>query len=337
MRKDQRSSARIMVVDDEPQNVRYVTDVLQWAGYEKVEGLTDPAEAVTRFHDFHPDLVILDLLMPGMDGFEVMDAMRDTVGEDVYLPFLILTSDISSESRRRALSSGARDFLTKPMSPTEVRLRVDNLLETRFLYLECARQAELLGGDASDAPGEPARTTDATLELIERWGASIDAMVPGLEGRSKRVSWLVARLAEALELPEADVEAIRVAAMLHDLGARPGPGRSADEPSSVHVEPEAGVRLLEGSTLPALVAARRMLAALEERWDGSGEPEGLRGTAIPIEARIVAVARAHDDFVRASAAGPGGADAVDRIERLSGTWFDPDVVAALSHAQAVVA
>ena len=128
MREDQRAAARIMVVDDEPQNVRYVTDVLQWAGYETVEGLTDPTEAVNRFDDFDPDLVILDLLMPGMNGFEVMDAMRESVPEDVYLPFLILTSDITSESRRRALSGGARDFLTKPMSPTEVRLRVDNLL-----------------------------------------------------------------------------------------------------------------------------------------------------------------------------------------------------------------
>ena len=335
MREDQRTSARIMVVDDEPQNVRYVTDVLQWAGYENVEGLTDPGEAVTRFHEFEPDLVILDLLMPAMDGFQVMEAMKSTVGGDVYLPFLILTSDISSESRRRALSSGARDFLTKPMSPTEVRLRVDNLLETRFLYLECARQADLLGGQASAAPARSAAMTDGIIELLERWGASIDAMVPGLEGRSKRVSWLAARLAEALDHAETEVESIRVAALLHDLGSRPGPGRPPDEPASVHVEPEAGVRLLEGSSLPALVAARRMLTGLEEHWDGSGEPEGLRGTSIPIEARIVAVARAHDDFERASQRSPGDPVAAERIEELAGSWFDPDVVAALAHAQAV--
>lgn len=335
MREDQRTSARIMVVDDEPQNVRYVSDVLQWAGYENVEGLTDPAEAVTRFHEFEPDLVILDLLMPGMDGFEVMDAMKSTVGEDVYLPFLILTSDISSESRRRALSGGARDFLTKPMSPTEVRLRVDNLLETRFLYLECARQAELLGGKATATPARPAAMTDGIVELVERWAASIDAMVPGLEGRSKRVSWLAARLAEAMDLAETDVESIRVAALLHDLGSRPGPGRAPDDQASVHVEPEAGVRLLEGSDLPVLANARRMLAGLEERWDGSGEPEGLRGTAIPIEARIVAVARAYDDFERASHRDPGDVGAAERIEALAGSWFDPAVVAALAHAQAV--
>ena len=130
-----------MVVDDEPQNVRYVIDVLTWAGYENVEGLTDPIEAVNRFPDYQPDLVILDLLMPGMDGFDAMEAMREHLPSEEYLPFVILTSDISSESRRRALSSGAKDFLTKPMSPTEVRLRVENLLETRMLYLELSAQS----------------------------------------------------------------------------------------------------------------------------------------------------------------------------------------------------
>jgi len=322
-----------MVVDDEPQNVRYVTDVLQWAGYERVEGLTDPTEAIARFDEFRPDLVILDLLMPGMDGFEVMEAMRGTVGEDVYLPFLILTSDISSESRRRALSTGARDFLTKPMSPTEVRLRVDNLLETRFLYLECARQAALLGEPEAPAVPDSADDLDATVELIERWGASIDAVLPGREGRSKRVSWLSARLAEAMDLPEAEVDAIRVAALLHDLGSRPGPGSTADDAPSVHIEPEAGARLLEGSRRPILETARRMLSGLEEHWDGSGEPAGLRGAAIPIEARIVAVARAHDDLARAAT--PGGMDAVERLEELAGSWFDPEAVAALARSEGV--
>lgn len=332
MRDEQRQSARIMVVDDEPQNVRYVTDVLEWAGYEKLEGLTDPLEAIRRFPDFKPDLVILDLLMPGMDGFGVMEAMLETVGDDVYLPFLILTSDITSESRRRALSTGARDFLTKPMSPTEVRLRVDNLLETRFLYLECARQAHLLdeGDRPSVAPVPLAE--DHTMELLERWAASIDAGLPGAEGRSKRIAWLAGRLAEALDLPEATIDVVRGAALLHGLGSRPNGRPGTDDPRrSVHADPEAGLRLLEGTRVPVLEAARRMLRSVEEHWDGTGRT-GLRGEAIPIEGRIVAVAIAFDDV---ESSGDVESDATATIESLAGTRFDPDVVAALAHAQAV--
>lgn len=324
-----------MVVDDEPQNVRYVTDVLQWAGYETVEGLTDPLEAVNRFQEFEPDLVILDLLMPGLDGFGVMEAMLESVADDVYLPFLILTSDITSESRRRALSSGARDFLTKPMSPTEVRLRVDNLLETRFLYVECARQANLL--DVGEAPASAAARLEAdpTIELVERWAASIDAGLPGAEGRSKRIAWVSGRLAEALELPETTIDEIRGAALLHGLGSRPNARSGPHDPRrSVHADPDAGLRLLEGSHLPVLEAARRMLASVDEHWDGSGR-SGLRGEAIPIEGRIVAVALAFDDAVH-TGVDPSNGSAAD-VEALSGKRFDPAVVAALGHAQAVSA
>lgn len=323
-----------MVVDDEPQNVRYVTDVLQWAGYEVIEGWTDAVEAVSRFKAFAPDLVILDLLMPGMDGFEVMEAMQREIGADAYLPFLILTSDITSESRRRALSSGAKDFLNKPMSPTEVRLRVDNLLETRFLYLECSRQADLLHGQAPAGAPEPAPDADAELELLERWGATIDAGLPDAEGRSKRVSWLSGRIAEAMELPEATVGRVRKAALLHELGSRSlhAHGDVGEARDRVHVDPEAGRRLLDGTTLPLLKAVREMLGALEERWDGSG-PAGLRGEALPLEARIVQVARAYDDLRERRK--EGDLPPADAIEAQAGSRFDPDVVAALLQAQPV--
>lgn len=327
----QAEDARIMIVDDEPQNVRYVVDVLTWAGYGNIEGFTDPVEAVGRFAEYRPDLVILDLLMPGMDGFATLEAMREDVDEDEYLPFLILTSDISSESRRRALSSGARDFLTKPLSPTEVRLRVDNLLETRFLYLELA------GAQAASAPGRgpsppPSGSADH-VELLERWGASLESMLPGAEGRAKRVAWLAGRLAQALELSEEEADRVRNAALLHLLGARqvagvaPGPddGRSW---SSVVTDPEGGARLLEGVSLPVLQTARRMLASVQENWDGTGEPAGLRGEAIPLEARILAVARAWDD-----ASGDDGKRMAD-LEARGGGRFDPRVVEALALARA---
>ncbi|MCG8467949.1 MAG: response regulator [Gemmatimonadetes bacterium] len=329
MREDQRKQARVMVVDDEPQNVRYVVDVLTWAGYENVEGLTDPREAVARFGDFAPDLVVLDLLMPGMDGFEAMDAMRLQLSGEEYLPFLILTSDISSESRRRALSSGAKDFLTKPMSPTEVRLRVENLLETRLLYLQVASRPA--SSPVDDAPRGEGPSANEQAELLERWGASLEAALPDSEGRSKRVSWLAGRIAEELGQDEETVDRVRQAALLHLLGAKHVAAVSAGRPdsaawASVQPDPDAGLRILEGTTIPALQTTQRMLASIDERWDGGGQPGGLRGDRIPLEARILAVARFFDE--RGEAAG------VAEIESHAGSRFDPDVVAALLRVRA---
>lgn len=157
--------ARILIVDDEPQNVRYLADVLRWAGYEHVKGTTDPHEALSIFRHCQPDLVILDLIMPEMDGFEVLGAMRSRLGEEDFVPILILTSDITREARRRALAEGARDFLTKPMSPTEVGFRVGNLLEARFLHLRCKSLQEQL--DRAEASAVPAGIAAVHQDLRE--------------------------------------------------------------------------------------------------------------------------------------------------------------------------
>jgi putative two-component system response regulator len=311
LQDDRRKQARILVIDDEPQNVRYITDVLNWAGYEQVEGVTDPLEAAQRFQDVGPDLVILDLLMPELDGFGVMEAIRGLQPDEAYLPILVLTSDISSESRRRALGGGAKDFLIKPMSPTELRLRVDNLLETRFLYLKCASLAQARG--TRPRPGGE-QEVDTELQLLERWAASIDRAQPSEGGHAKRVSWLSGRLAEALELPSHEVELIRRAALLHDLGL--------------------GSRVLEGSALPVLEKAREMLLGLSESWDGTGT-SGLRGAAIPLVARIVTVADHFDRLTHGDSSPSGHDGPLMEIERLSGQRFDPTIVQALLRTQSV--
>lgn len=330
LQDERQKQARILVVDDEPQNVRYITDVLNWAGYEQVEGVTDPLEAAQRFQEVDPDLVILDLLMPELDGFGVMDAIRALLPDDAYLPILVLTSDISSESRRGALGGGAKDFLIKPMSPTELRLRVDNLLETRFLYLKCASQARALGARSRHGG---AHGVDAELQLLERWAASIERDLPDEGGHAKRVSWLSGRLAEALELPSHEIELIRRAALLHDLGstgvdARPFEHGEPD-PLSIRQDSASGLRILEGSALPVLEEAREMLSGIAESWDGSGTPSGLRGPAIPLVARIVAVAEHFDRLSQRSSSVSGEVDPLAEMERLAGHRFDPAIVQAL--------
>jgi diguanylate cyclase (GGDEF)-like protein len=127
--------ARILIVDDEQPNVRLLERLLLSGGYTEMRGTTDPQEALALFDAMHPDLVLLDLHMPHLDGFAVMKTLRERRRPQDYLPILVLTADTTRETRERALSGGASDFLTKPFERTEVLLRSRNLLETRYLHL----------------------------------------------------------------------------------------------------------------------------------------------------------------------------------------------------------
>ena len=125
--------AKILVVDDEPSNVRLLERMLELFGGLEWRCTTDPREAIPIFAEFQPDLVLTDLHMPHMDGYQVMEELRQIIPENVFLPIVVLTADVTPETRRKALFAGANDFITKPLDTTEVQLRLRNLLESRFL------------------------------------------------------------------------------------------------------------------------------------------------------------------------------------------------------------
>ena len=140
MQTPRRTDARILVVDDERVNVVLLERILEQDGYTNVRSTTDAYEAANLYDEYEPDLVLLDLHMPGLDGFAVMELLEQRISSDMFLPILILTADIRPEIKRRALSAGAKDFVTKPFDRTEVLLRIQNLLETRFLHLRYHRE-----------------------------------------------------------------------------------------------------------------------------------------------------------------------------------------------------
>ncbi len=123
----------VVVVDDEPANVLLLERLLETVGIVRVHGFTDPGRALAFCAASPPDLVLLDLHMPQLDGFAVMEALRLLVPGDRFLPILVLTADVTPEVRERSLAAGAKDFLSKPFDRNEVLLRVSNLLETRAL------------------------------------------------------------------------------------------------------------------------------------------------------------------------------------------------------------
>lgn len=130
---------KILVVDDDRMSVNLLEQLLRRHGYSRVLGITDSRSAIETCATFDPDLVLLDLIMPGVDGFAVLEALRSDPSES-FLPIVVLTADISEESRARALEAGATDFLVKPVSQTEALLRIRNLLEMRRLYVAAENQ-----------------------------------------------------------------------------------------------------------------------------------------------------------------------------------------------------
>ena len=127
-------SCRILVIDDEEANVRLLASILEREGYHDLHCLTESTLALERYITLDPDLVLLDLMMPEVDGFQLLEAFSRHDAPDVFRPVLVLTADTTIHARRRALALGAKDFVSKPFDVIEVGLRITNLLETRLLY-----------------------------------------------------------------------------------------------------------------------------------------------------------------------------------------------------------
>ncbi|MEX2571957.1 MAG: response regulator [Gemmatimonadota bacterium] len=133
-------NARILVVDDDPASVRLSKRMLDQAGYQWVISTSDGREVLRLYREFRPDLVLLDLHMPDKNGLDVMREIREDIGPEGYLPFLVVTGDAAPETKLRALVLGAKDFVTKPFDMVEVMLRIRIQLETRFQFLEMEQE-----------------------------------------------------------------------------------------------------------------------------------------------------------------------------------------------------
>jgi putative two-component system response regulator len=329
-------SARILIVDDQDLNVHLLERILKLAGYSWIEGTTDPRQAIGLFDVFQPDLMLLDLHMPGMDGFAVMEALGRRTPGGVYLPILAITGDITPETKLRALSAGARDFVSKPFDNTEVVLRIKNLLETRFLYLQLQHQNLALEAKVRERTCE---LEQAQIEILQRLALAAEFRNDETGQHTQRVGQLAAQLACILGLPEEQVELIRRAAPLHDLGKIGIPDSillkpdvlTTDEMQQMKGHAAIGARILSGGRHTLLRMAEEIAYTHHERWDGSGYPQGLAGEAIPLTGRIVAVADAFDalrherPYKRAMPV----ADVLKEIARQRGDKFDPCVVDAL--------
>ena len=334
-RNDGLHGARILIVEDDPSIVLLLEWLLRQEGYERVRSTGDAREVGALFDLYQPDLVLLDLHLPYRSGLAVLEEIIDKVPGDGYLPVLVLTGDVSTEARERALTSGAKDFLRKPFDQMEVLLRIENLLETRFLHRRLEERKSELEKEVE------ARTREleaAQVEILDRLTTAVEMHDDITGHHTRRVGESAARMAAILGLPDEEVDLIRRAAPLHDVGKvgipdtllkKAGP-LTEEEFGLVKTHTLIGGRMLEGGGSRLMTVARTIAISHHERWDGTGYPHGLSGEDIPLSARIVALA----DFCDALAHDRPYRKAWPRerieeeIRRQRGTHFDPDVVDA---------
>lgn len=161
------TDSHIVVVDDDPGSLTLMQQVLAHDGYLNVFVTTDPRQVRDLFSDSEPDLVILDLHMPHIDGFELLDRLTQLIHRDSFVPFLMLTADASGDTRRKALAAGATDFLTKPIDIAELSLRVARLLQTRRLTVQLSHERAMLATVVADQTEELRNANSALVQLVQ--------------------------------------------------------------------------------------------------------------------------------------------------------------------------
>lgn len=327
------AQANILIVDDKIDNVMLLEYLLEEEGYENVSSTTDPQEVVRLVQDNDIDLILLDIRMPVMDGHQVMKALGEVLPEEEFLPILVLTAQTDSETKELALSNGAHDFLTKPFDPTEVCLRIHNMLRTRTYY-----RNQVMRGDVLETEVQK-RTREITLtrrEIVNSLGRAAEYRDNETGAHVIRMSKSCGILARKAGLGEEFANLIVEASPMHDIGKIGTPDRillkqgplEADERAIMNEHVNIGVEILGNHESKLLKMARVIAKTHHEKWDGSGYPNGLAGLDIPIEGRIASICDVFDALT--SARPYKDAWPVERalnvIKEDAGTHFDPELV-----------
>lgn len=325
-------NARILIVDDQQPNVMLLERMLKDSGYVHVQTATDSREVARLYQEFQPDLLLLDLRMPFMDGFEVMEQLR-RMNPDDYLPILMLTTDFKRENRLRALTLGARDFVGKPFDYVEVLSRIQNLLEVRLLHNEVRDQNRMLEEKVRERTRELRETQ---LEIVLRLARTTEYRDNDTGFHITRMSLYCHSLGCAAGMSEEECELLRHSSPMHDVGkvAIPDhilhkPGKlDPDEWEIMKTHAAIGANILSGSRSELLQMAEEIALTHHEKWDGTGYPNGLKGEEIPLVGRICGLCDVFDALTseRPYKKAWSVEEAVTEIQRGSGKHFDPRLV-----------
>ena len=287
---------KVLIVDDQQANVLLLERMLRGAGYVSVTSTMNPVEVRELHLKNRYDAILLDLQMPGMDGFQVMEGLKD-IEPDGYLPVLVITAQPGH--KLRALQAGAKDFISKPFELAEVRARVRNLLEVRLLHNALHAYNDVLAQRVQE------RTADLQASYLE----TIFTMVRAAEHRDEatgahvqRISYYSRELTRILGLEAEFVDQIFLASPMHDIGKigipdqvllKPG-ALTSEEREIIEGHTAMGAKILGTGKSPYLRMGAEIALSHHERWDGGGYPNGKRAEATPLTARIVMICDIYD-------------------------------------------
>ena len=337
----------VLVVDDVPENLTVLGELLV-RDYTVRAANSGAAALKLAALAPRPDLILLDLMMPGMDGFEVMSRLRaDPLTRDI--PVICVTALNATEEEERGLSMGAVDYITKPLRPTVVLARVRTQMELKLARDRLSNQNAFLEAEVARRMRENQLAQDASIHALARLAETRD---PETGNHILRTQEYVRRLGQLLcrhprfqaSLSEHAIELLAKSAPLHDIG-KVGipdhillkPGRlTADEWLVMKTHAAIGAEAIERAEADAqqalefLAVAKQIARHHHERWDGHGYPDGLAGDAIPLPARLMAVADVFDALISKRVYKPALAYSRAReiIAASRGSHLDPDVVDA---------
>jgi putative two-component system response regulator len=324
MNKDNNMGSLVLIVDDEYIGRETLQSVLEGEGYE-LEMAENGFQAIEKAKQLLPDVILLDVMMPGMTGFEVCQRIRSDP-QIAEIPIIILTALDDRESLLNALKAGADDFISKPFDRFELRARLLGITRLN-------RYQKLLQ--------ERAKLREANAQLLNAYEATIDGLSHALdlrdretEGHSRRVTEVTVKLAQAMNIPDEEILHIRRGALMHDIGKIGIPDAILHKPEPLTGEEWVIMRKHPQFAYDMLSSIEYLRPALtipynhHEKWDGSGYPRGLQGEDIPMSARLFAVADVWDALTsdRPYRAAWTQEQAVAYIREQSGKHFDPQVV-----------
>lgn len=325
--------AKILIVDDEPTSIRLLTKILSDAGYTNIKSTRDPKKVQKLYNDIQPDLLVLDLHMPHMEGFKIMDQLKASHSEDDYLPILVISQERNRVIQFSALEAGAKDFLVKPYDSIEVLLRIRNFLEIRMLHQKMSEQNLVLEKKVKERTEQLYQTEK---DVIQRLSRAVEYRDSETGTHTFRMSEYAYYLAEAVGMGPTECEIISTACSLHDIGKigipdsiLQKPGKlTPDEWEVMQTHTTIGGELLAGSDSKFLKLGKEIALTHHEKWDGSGYPKGLKGEKIPLVGRICGLCDVFDALtsVRPYKEAWSWDDALEEIKKGSGSHFDPAIV-----------
>ena len=325
---------RVLIVDDSRSSLAMIASIVKAATSAEIDCCLHPFDALARSEAAQYDLVLVDHVMPEMDGVQFTSALRARQSYRL-VPIVMVTSDMGRNTRIEAIRAGATDFVNKPFDPTELQARVANLLTLRAAQVELADRANWLAREVELAT---AHLLAREEEIIWRLARAIEYRDGDTGEHVSRVAQISQLIAGGIGLSPQRCRTIYLAAPLHDIGkiaiadAILGkPGRlTPEEMTLMREHVTIGARILENGSSDLIRTAELIAQSHHERWDGTGYPDRLSGTDIPVEARVVAIADVFDALCSErpyKKAWPLD-KAYAEIVACAGTHFDPACVAA---------